>query len=306
MRYGALEAGGTKMVCAIGDEHGNILEQCTFPTLTPEETMPGLIRYFAERNIEALGIGAFGPVDVVPGSATFGRILNTPKLAWRNFNIVEPFEKELGVPVGLDTDVNAACLGEAIYGAAKGLSDVVYLTIGTGIGAGIYSNGKLVHGMLHPEGGHILLQKHPADPGECICPCHSHCLEGLASGPAIEKRWGKKADALADCKEVWEFESDYLAQGLINFLLILSPQRIILGGGVMHQEQLFPLVRQKVAEKLNGYYTTAELEQLDTYIVPAGLAGTQGIMGCLYLAQKCEKRNGTVTKNTPKDRMEDI
>lgn len=292
MRYGALEAGGTKMVCAIGDENGNILEQCTFPTLTPEETIPVLVEYFAERNIDALGIGAFGPVDVVPGSKNFGKILNTPKLAWRNFNIVEPFEKALSIPVGLDTDVNAACLGEAIYGAAKGLSDVVYLTIGTGIGAGIYSNGRLVHGMLHPEGGHILLQKHPADRGECICPCHSHCMEGLASGPAIEKRWGRKADELAEVKEVWELESDYLAQGLVNFLLILSPQRIILGGGVMHQEQLFPLVRQKVAEKLNGYYDTAELKNMEAYIVPAGLAGNQGIMGCLHLAQGCGKQEG--------------
>ncbi len=285
MRYGALEAGGTKMVCAIGDEHGNILEQCEFPTLTPEETMPVLIDYFAKRQVAALGIGAFGPVDVVPGSKSFGTILNTPKFAWRSYNIAEPFRKALAVPVGVDTDVNAACIGEVMYGAAKGLTDVVYLTIGTGIGAGIYSNGRLVHGMLHPEGGHILVQKHPDDPGECICPCHTHCLEGLASGPAIERRWGRKAAQLTNCTKVWELESDYLAQGLMNFLLILSPQRIILGGGVMHQEQLFPLVRQKVSEKLNGYYDTRELRCMDTYIVPAGLHGAQGIMGCLYLAR---------------------
>lgn len=284
MRLGALEAGGTKMVCAIGTENGELLEQQTFPTGTPEETMPKLIEFFREREIEGLGIAAFGPVDVVQGSVTYGQILNTPKLAWKNYNILTAFREALLVPAGLDTDVNAACLGEVTYGRGKGLTDVVYLTAGTGIGAGIYCNGALVHGMLHPEAGHILIPKLASDPGGSVCPFHENCLEGLASGPSIEKRWGRKGNELADFAPVWELEGEYLAAALVNYILILSPQRIILGGGVMQQEQLFPVIRQKVSEKLNHYYDTKELQSLDTYIVPAGLKGSQGIFGALSLA----------------------
>lgn len=294
MLFGALEAGGTKMVMAVGDEDGRILEQKTIPTTTPEETMPQIIEYFKEKirekGMAALGVGAFGPVDVVKGSTTYGYILNTPKLAWKQYNLAGTLEKELGIPVGLDTDVNGSCLGEMTYGCAKGMDTVVYITIGTGIGAGIAVGGKLLHGMLHPEAGHILIAKNSHDPGKSVCPYHDSCFEGLASGPSIEARWGKKSVELVDNTEVWELESEYIAKGLVNIILTLSPQKIILGGGVMHQEQLFPMIRNKVSELLNDYYTTKELERLEDYIVPASLQDNQGIMGAVRLAQlACEE-----------------
>lgn len=289
MLFGALEAGGTKMVMAVGDENGRILEQKTIPTTTPEETMPQIIEYFKEKirekGIVALGVGAFGPVDVVKASTTYGHILNTPKLAWKQYNLAGTLEKELGIPVGLDTDVNGSCLGEMTYGCAKGMDTVVYITIGTGIGAGIAVGGKLLHGMLHPEAGHILIAKNSHDPGKSVCPYHDSCFEGLASGPSMEARWGKKSAELVDNAKVWELESEYIAKGLVNIILTLSPQKIILGGGVMHQEQLFPMIRNKVSALLNNYYTTKELERMEDYIVPASLQDNQGIMGAVRLAQ---------------------
>lgn len=289
MRYGALEAGGTKMVCAIGDETGKIYEQISIPTTTPEETMPKIIEYFKakeqETHIDAIGIAAFGPVDVNPVSPTYGSILDTPKLPWRHYSLFDALKKEFPIPMGLDTDVNGSCLGEMTYGSAKGLDSVMYITIGTGIGAGIAIGGELVHGMLHPEAGHILITPAAGDENHCVCPYHKNCLEGLAAGPSIEKRWGTKAVNLVDKPEVWELESDYLAQAIMNFILTVSPQRIILGGGVMHQMQLFPLIRRKVVEKMNGYIRTPEMADMDTYIVPASLKDDQGILGCIRLAE---------------------
>ncbi|WP_368271812.1 ROK family protein [Enterocloster lavalensis] len=283
MLIGALEAGGTKMVCALGNENGTILEQVSIPTTTPEETVEQIVRYFKDKDIEALGVAAFGPVDVKPQSPTYGRILDTPKLAWRHFDLLGALKKELDVPMGLDTDVNGSCLGEMTYGCAKGLDSAIYITIGTGVGVGVCAGGKLLHGMLHPEGGHILLARHPEDPEGGICPYHPNCLEGFASGPSIERRWGKKAVELVDRPEVWELESYYIAQALVNYIMILSPQKIILGGGVMHQEQLFPMIREKVREMIGGYLNTSELADLDNYIVPASLHDDQGIMGCIKL-----------------------
>ena len=214
MLIGALEAGGTKMVCALGNENGTILEQVSIPTTTPEETVEQIVRYFKDKDIKALGVAAFGPVDVKPQSPTYGRILDTPKLAWRHFDFLGALKKELDVPMGLDTDVNGSCLGEMTYGCAKGLDSAIYITIGTGVGVGVCAGGKLLHGMLHPEGGHILLARHPEDPEGGICPYHPNCLEGFASGPSIERRWGKKAVELVDRPEVWELESYYIAQAL--------------------------------------------------------------------------------------------
>lgn len=285
MRIGALEGGGTKMICAVGDETGRIEEQISIPTTTPDETIPPMIEYFRSKNIEALGIAMFGPVDVVEGSADYGKILNTPKLAWQGCDVVGAFRDALQIPIGLDTDVNGSCLGEVTYGAAKGLDCVVYYTIGTGVGAGIFAGGKLLHGMLHPEAGHMLLRVSEKDPNGSVCPFHPNCFEGLCSGPSIEKRWGKKAVELKDRPEVWELESDYIAQALTSVIMLLSPQRIILGGGVMHQEQLFPMIREKVRGLVNGYLQTPELEDMDSYIVPASLCDNQGIMGALRLGE---------------------
>ena len=286
MRLGALEAGGTKMVCAIGDESGKIYEQVSIPTETPEITMPKLISYFEERKIEALGIGCFGPIDPDKKSETYGYITSTPKLAWADYNIVGTMEKSLMIPVGFDTDVNGSVLGEVTFGQAKGKKCVVYVTIGTGVGAGIYIEGKLLHGMLHPEAGHILLTQRQDDTYEGTCPYHKTCLEGLAAGPAIEARWGRKAVELKDDARVWDLEAYYIAQAIVNYILILSPQMIILGGGVMHQEQLFPKIRSYVKKMMNGYIKTKEMADLDHYIVPASLHDDQGIMGALELGRR--------------------
>lgn len=283
MRLGALEAGGTKMVCAIGDEAGNIYERISVPTETPEITMPKLVDYFKQHNIEALGIGCFGPIDLNRNSDTYGYILTTPKLVWQNYNILGVLRDALGIPVGFDTDVNASALGEATWGCTKGLDNSMYITIGTGIGAGIITNGKLLHGMLHPEAGHTLMVRHPADTYEGHCPYHKSCLEGMAAGPAIEARWGRKGIDLADKKEVWEMEAYYIGQALVNYVLILSPQRIVLGGGVMHQTQLLPMVREELKKQLAGYVRTSELDDLQSYVVLPSLNDNQGIMGALKL-----------------------
>lgn len=285
MLYGALEAGGTKMVLAIGNEHGEILEQISLPTETPSITVPKIIDYFKQKDIAALGIGSFGPIDLDKKSDTYGYITSTPKLAWTNYDMVGNIKSALSIPIGFDTDVNGSALGEATWGSTKGLASSIYITIGTGVGVGVYQNGGLLHGMLHPEAGHILLSKHPKDTFEGVCPYHPNCLEGLASGPSIEKRWGKKAIELKDNSSVWEMEAYYLAQAIVNYILTLSPHRIVLGGGVMHQEQLFPLIRKQVAELLGGYIRTSQIQDLDHYIVPAALNDNQGIMGCIQLAK---------------------
>ena len=206
-KYGALEAGGTKMVCAVGLEDGTILEQTSIPTTTPEETVEMIAAYFADKEIVSLGIATFGPVDVKKGSPTYGYILNTPKLAWQNFDLLSALKERIPVPMEIDTDVNGSCLGELTFGCAKGLDCVIYITIGTGVGVGIAINGQLLHGMLHPEAGHILLSRHPDDTYRGKCPFHSNCMEGLCSGPAIEERFGAKAFDLADKEEVWEMDA---------------------------------------------------------------------------------------------------
>lgn len=284
MKIGALEAGGTKMVCAVGTENGEILDRVSIPTQTPEITVPALVEYFKKHEIEALGIGTFGPVDLNKASKTYGFITTTPKLAWRNYDLLGAFKKEFPIPIGLDTDVNASALGEAYYGCTKGVRNSIYITVGTGVGVGICVDGLPVHGMLHPEAGHILLKRHPEDTYTGKCPYHPDCLEGLAAGPAIEERYGKKAYELAERKDVWELEAYYIAQALVNFTLTVSPERIVLGGGVMHQEQLLPLIREKYQEFLNGYLMTPQLSCLEEYIVPASLQDNQGVLGCIRLA----------------------
>ena len=284
MLFGALEAGGTKMVCAIGNENGEILEQKSIPTTTPEETMPAVLEYFKDKEIASIGIACFGPIDLNKNSETYGYITSTPKIPWRNYNIVGAVKDALKIPVGFDTDVNGSLLGEVTWGCAKGLTDAVYFTIGTGVGAGIMTNGKMLHGMLHPEAGHVKMVPRSGDTYKGKCPYHGTCFEGMAAGPAIEERWGAKAVQLADREEVWDLESYYIAQALMGIVLTLSPQKIILGGGVMHQKQLFSMIREKMLKELNGYIQAKELADIDNYIVPASLNDDQGIMGCIKLA----------------------
>lgn len=284
MKIGALEAGGTKMVCAVGNEDGKIQKRVSYPTEIPEKTMPQIIGFFKGEGIQALGIGCFGPLDLNRGSASYGCITSTPKLAWANYNIVKIFYEALAVPVGFDTDVNGAMLGEVAFGAARGCSTAIYITIGTGVGVGVYANNALLHGLVHPEAGHVLIERKPNDLYHGKCPYHANCLEGLAAGPAIMERWGKPAAELADKKEVWELEGDYIAQAVANYILVLSPQKVILGGGVMHQKQLFPLVREKTVQKLNGYLQDEVLQKhIDDYIVAPGLGDDAGITGALLL-----------------------
>jgi len=289
MRIGALETGGTKMVCAIGDENGNIYEQESFPTLTPQETMPALYEWFKTREIDALGIGSFGPVDLRKDSSTYGYITSTLKPGWQNTDVVGAF-KALEVPVGFDTDVNASALGEHTWGVGRDVHSMIYITVGTGIGAGVIVDNRLLHGMMHPEAGHILITRHENDlKYRGHCPFHDNCFEGLCAGPAIEERWGKPASELMDNAQVWNLEAYYIAQACVNYAMTYSPQKIILGGGVMHQTQLFPLIRKEFVKLLGGYIKTREIFDIDNYIVMLSLDDKQGIMGALCLGLKAYK-----------------
>lgn len=283
---GAIEAGGTKFVCGIGHEDGTILDRVSFPTTTPEETMGRVHDYFRDKEIEAMGIGSFGPIDPIPGSPTYGYITTTPKPHWSNFDLVGAVLKAMNCKVGFDTDVNGAALGELRWGAAQGLDNCLYITVGTGIGAGSALNGGLIHGLSHPEMGHILVRRHPDDKYEGTCPYHGDCLEGLAAGPALVKRWGVANGAdLPPDHPAWEMEAHYLAQALMNYILVLSPQKIIMGGGVMKQSQLFPLIADKLQTLLNGYVQHPSLrEGIADYIVPPGLGDNAGLAGALALA----------------------
>lgn len=284
--FGAIEAGGTKFVCAVGDERGNIIDRLQIPTTVPEETMTEVIGFFKKHSLNAIGVGSFGPIDVNSESPNYGMITTTPKLPWRNYPIVQALKDAFSLPIGFNTDVNAAALGEATLGAAKGLDSCIYITVGTGIGAGAVVQGKLLQGLSHPEMGHILVRRHHNDKYHGKCPYHKDCLEGLAAGPAIEERWGKKGIDLVDQKEVWDLEGYYIAQALMQYILIISPKRIILGGGVMKQKQVFVSIYKYLQELLNDYVT---LPDLKTYIVSPGLGDHAGITGALLLAYQAVK-----------------
>jgi len=289
--YGGIEAGGTKFVCAIGTGPDDIRAETRFPTSEPESALRQAIAFFQEHQatepLAAVGVASFGPLDPDPRSLTFGYITTTPKPGWAHTNFVGPLREALGVPVGFDTDVNGAALGEHRWGAAQGLDTFVYLTIGTGLGGGGMVNGNLIHGLVHPEMGHMLIPHNwDADPYAGFCPYHGDCWEGLAAGPALEGRWQTRAENLPPDHPAWELEAHYLALGLVNIICTLSPQRIILGGGVMDQRHLFPLIHNNVYIMLNGYIQSAQLlENMDQYIVPPGLGGRSGVLGAMALAQ---------------------
>lgn len=290
---GGIEAGGTKFVCAVGTSPDDVRAETRFPTTTPEETIGRAVAFFREQEAKygrpaAIGIASFGPLDPNPASPTFGYITSTPKPHWANANLAGAIRAALDVPVGFDTDVNIAGLGEWRWGAAQGLSSFIYLTIGTGIGGGVLIDGKPVHGLLHPELGHIPLPHDwTADPYKGRCPYHGDCLEGMAAGPAIGERWGRAAVELPPDHPAWELEAHYLARALQAFILTISPERIILGGGVMEQPQLFPMVRRKVVNYLNGYVQSPSiLRDIDSYIVPPGLSNRAGVLGAFVQAQQ--------------------
>jgi len=279
--FGAIEAGGTKFVCAVGTNPADLVIE-TFATATPQQTLSEVITFFKQYKLAAIGIGSFGPIDLDHSSSTYGYITSTPKSGWAEFDFIGALKVEFDVPIGFDTDVNAAALGEFTWGEAHGLSDFIYLTVGTGIGGGGMTNGQLMHGLMHPEMGHILIQQHPCDDFDGLCPFHQNkCLEGLASGPAIEKRWGQPANQLHQEHIAWDIEADYLSQALVNYICVLSPQKIILGGGVMHQQHLLNKIRDKVKQKLNAYI---QLPNLTEFIVLPALADKTGVLGALALA----------------------
>ncbi len=286
MRIGAIEAGGTKFVCGIGNERGIIEDRISFPTERPEETLRNVVNYFQDKDVDAIGIGSFGPIDIDPASPTYGFVTTTPKPGWGNYDFLGTMKRAFDVPYGWDTDVNAAAFGEATWGAAQGLDSCLYYTIGTGVGVGVYAEGKLVHGLVHPEGGHVLTRRHPDDSFEGFCPYHGDCLEGMAAGPALEKRWGVKGAELGADHPAWGIEAFYIAQAVSSAILLLSPKRVILGGGVMKQEQLFPLVRAEVKRLLAGYVRAEAIaEGIDAYIVPPGLGDNAGLSGALALGR---------------------
>jgi fructokinase len=291
MRIGAVEAGGTKFVCGVGDEDGRIGERVSFPTERPQDTVPRVIEFFRDKGVEAIGVGSFGPLNLDPANPKYGYVTTTPKPGWADYPLLGTLREVFDVPFGWDTDVNAAALGEATWGAARGLDGCIYITIGTGIGMGVYTEGQLVHGLVHPEGGHILIRRHPDDPFAGSCPYHRDCLEGMAAGPAIEKRWGRKGGELPADHPAWDIEAFYIGQAVATAVLMLSPKKVVLGGGVMHQQQLFPKIRQEVLRNLNGYVSSEDvLQRADSYIVPPGLGDNAGLCGSLALGIRALKQ----------------
>jgi fructokinase len=289
---GGIEAGGTKFVCATGTGLEDIRARAQFTTTTPEETIGKAIGFFRREMkkgpLAAIGIASFGPLDLNEKSPTYGCITTSPKPGWANTNLLKGIQKGFDIPVFIDTDVNGAALGEQKWGAAGGLDTFIYLTVGTGIGGGGIINGRMLHGLIHPEMGHIRIpHDYKIDPFPGSCPFHGDCLEGLASGTAMIKRWGRAPEDIPPDHPAWQLEADYLAAGIANFICTLSPQRIIVGGGIMKKQGLLPAVRQKIAVLLNNYVNSPEItENIDNYIVPPGLGDLSGVLGAIALAQQ--------------------
>lgn len=293
--YGGIEAGGTKFVCMVGSGPDDIRAETRFPTTTPVETLGRAVAFFKEHAVSepllAVGVAAFGPLDLDPKSPTYGFITTTPKPGWAHTDIAGILQEALQTPVALDTDVNGAALGEYRWGAAKDIDPFIYLTIGTGIGGGGIFNGAPMHGLVHPEMGHILIpHDRQADPFPGLCPFHGDCFEGLAAGPAIQQRWGQPGESLPPDHPAWKLEAAYIGLALANIVMTLSPRRIVLGGGVMQIRALFPMVRRDMVKALNGYVRSPALTQdLESYIAPPGLGNRSGALGAIALAQAASR-----------------
>lgn len=280
---GAIEAGGTEFVCAVAERAGPaLLARQVIPTTTPGDTLSAAVEFLSVHPLRAVGVACFGPVDLAAG-----RITTTPKPGWREVEIVRPLQEALHTPVAFDTDVNAAALGEGRHGAGRGRDPLVYVTVGTGIGAGALVGGAPIHGLLHPEAGHMSVRRHPDDRFPGTCPYHADCLEGMASGPAIAARWGSPGQRLPAGHPAWALEAFYLAQGLCNIIFSLSPTRIVLGGGVMNREELLPMIWTEVRAGLGGYVAPLEpAGAIEDLIVMAALGDDAGIVGALELARE--------------------
>ena len=285
--YGAIEAGGTKFVLSVGDEALEIIDQLTIPTVSPEKTMPLVIEFFKqfEKNLLAIGIGSFGPIDVNPESSTYGFITQTPKLKWRNYDFLGSIQKAFpNVKTAWTTDVNASAYGE--YAVRDGVENLVYYTVGTGVGGGGVKQGKFVEGISHPEMGHIPVKKHADDSFDGHCPSHGDCLEGLASGPAVEARLGKSAKDIPADDPYWDIQAYYIAQSAYTTTLLLAPEMIIYGGGVMKVEGLLEKVRLAFDKLNQGYMSTPDLEK---YIVSPKLEDSAATIGCFAMAKELVK-----------------
>ena len=289
--YAGIEAGGTKFVCAVGTGPDDLTDVTTFPTTTPEETLGRMCDFIAEHTegLRGLGVASFGPVDLRTSSSTYGSITSTPKPGWRSTDVVGPLREVTNVPIGFDTDVNGAALGEARWGAAVDVNSCVYVTVGTGIGGGGILSGQLLHGLLHPEMGHLPIKRHGNDQFAGNCPFHGDCLEGMAAGPAIAQRWGAPGQELAGSMltAAVEIEAEYLAQMAAAMSYILSPERLIFGGGVMQLDGLLDALRARLLDLLNDYLDVPTITQhVDQYVASPGLAGHAGVLGAIALADQ--------------------
>lgn len=282
---GSIEAGGTKINCAIGHDDGTIVKQIQLATTSPAENVEQIVAFFQENQVEAIGIGCFGPVNVDKNSPDYGSLLDTPKREWCYYPFLNTLKSRLQVPITLHSDVTVSALGETILGGGKDDDLVLYVTIGTGIGGGIIINNQLQDSPRHPEMGHVTIQRVDGDHIESVCPFHENCFEGLASGPAIEKRWGKKGIELEASHPAWEMEADYIAQGLLQMIVVLAPDRVIIGGGVMKKDQLLDKVQKKVKVKLNGYEYYNRLKNMNQLIITPTLGDDAGLIGGLLLAK---------------------
>lgn len=290
--YGAVELGGTKLVTIIANDINSIVRKKVFPTLNPGDTTQDIVDFFKNElpepgdKLEAIGVGSFGPLDLNPESKTYGYITSTPKQGWEFFNLKGELEKTLGVEVFLETDVNAAAVGEFYLYPANRIRNLVYITIGTGIGAGIIANRKLIHGLVHPEFGHICIPHDiRKDPFQGICPFHRDCFEGLASGPAMSARWNQSPENLPQDHIGWALEGEYIALALANLVYTVSPEIIILGGGVMQRHHLYKIIQENTRKILNRYVKSKAVEEnISEYIVPPRLKDESGILGALSMA----------------------
>jgi fructokinase len=296
--FGGIEGGGTKFICAVGTGPDDIRAETRIPTTTPQETLALAIEFFKQKekeigNLSAIAIANFGPLDLRPDSPTYGQVLSTPKPHWSGANLLGRLHNAFELPIGFDLDVDGSALGEHLWGAARGLDTFIYMTVGTGIGGGVFAEGKLLHGLLHPEMGHIPLpHDRGKDPFEGACPFHGDCFEGLASGPALEKRWGQRAETFPEDHPAWELEAYYIAHALASYIYTLSPQRIILGGGVASNLKLLNRVREKTRALLNGYIPSrAVVDEIDSYIVPPALGNRSGVFGAIALAHEAWEKS---------------
>jgi fructokinase len=284
--YGAVEAGGTKFNCAVITAARDIIGTKRVATTTPAETLQEVIEFFAPHrdSLLAVGVASFGPIDLDTESSTYGYITTTPKPGWHNADVVGTLNRALGVPIGWDTDVNGAALAEFRWGAAIDCDPTVYITVGTGIGGGAIVNGKAVHGLMHPEMGHLVVKRLPGDEFPGICPYHGDCLEGMICGPALERRNNKPGEEVAADDPIWDLVAQYLAGALYPITLLLSPKRIVIGGGVGSRPELLAKVMARLLV-LNNHYVQP-LDKAAGLIVAPGLGSQSGVMGAFELARQ--------------------